>query len=168
MQVGPFEIKLTTKGGEEYKYKIGLSDISSIFHKIPGATDILDEVYSSEKNKYELYAAMDKRSSALHTAVNKIAMLTRRCYQGLYLHPGDQEEPEEKVFLEKVRNETKRLRIPDFFFAAARRLCLDGDVVVVKKRISRLPRWDFLPLQKMTALGSASDIDTTMTNTGML
>jgi len=158
MKLGPVEVTLSTRAGEEYKYKIALSEISSVFQKIPGATDILDEVYQEGMNRYELFNKMVSRDSGLNSAINKLAMLVERAYQGVYIHPGDQEEESEKEFLEQVKKDVEHLKIGELFYACARRLCIDGDVVINVKRLSSGHRWDFLPMMKVTALRSASHV----------
>ena len=158
MKLGPVEVKLTTKEGEEYKYRLTLSDISSVFQKIPGATDILEEVYQASMNRYQLFNKMVARDSGLNTAINKLAMLVERTYQGFYIHPGDQEEQAEKDFLDMVKKDVHELKIGEVFYSAARRLCIDGDVVINVKRLASGHRWDFLPIMSMTALRSSTDI----------
>jgi len=109
--------------------KVVLTNIPDLFHKIPGATDILDEVYDASLNRYQLYNRMIKRDAELNAAVNKIAMLVERAYQGIILHPGEEYTDDEKVFLKEAQVLAGKMKFKKRFHMIARRLQIDGDVL---------------------------------------
>lgn len=160
MKFGPVEIKLIGSEGEQ-RYEVDLSDIPALFHKIPGATDILDTVFQSGINRYQLYGRMVARDTAANAAINKLAMFVERCYQGMILHPGEELTEEEKEFLKEVQKEADRLKFKKIFYAAARRICIDGDAIINLKRLAAGWRLDFLPMTKMTAIRQRGDLHKT-------
>jgi len=138
------------------KMTVGLSDIPALFHRIPGATEILDEVFAPGLNKYQLYNRMVKRDSDLNTAIMKMSILVERCYQGIMYHPGEDLEDKEKTFLKTAQRKALDLKFDQRFYVIARRLLIDGDVIAVKHLdVNRL---DFLPMEMMTAANKMEDL----------
>ena len=163
MQVtlGNFELKVGMKDGSTKSYPIKASDIPTLFHQIPGATDILSDVFQSGLNRYQLYRKMVKRDTTLNTAVNKMAMLVARSYQGFIVHPGDTEEQSEKDFLKEVNDMGEKMKLGNVFYAAARGMLIDGDVLINPKKINGVPRMDFLPMSNMSAIRQYGDVNIT-------
>ena len=148
IEFGPIKIKYGKAMNVE------LSDIPTLFHKIPGASEILDEVFQAGLNKYQLYNRMVKRDSELNSAINKMAMLVERSYQGIVLHPGKDLSTEEQSMLDLAKIKARKLQFEKRFYTIARRLLIDGDVIIVKNL--KQNRLNFLPMELMTALNDIS------------
>ena len=163
MKLGPIELKIYGSKGTE-TLEIDLSSIPALFHKIPGASDILDDVFQNGLNRYQIYDRMVKRDSSLNTAINKLAMLVERCYKGIVMHPGEEMSEDEDRVLKLAQDEAKRLKFKRIFYAAARKMLIDGDVLIRKRKFMGKTRLDFLPMRKMTGLNKLSHLNLTSLN----
>jgi len=152
IDLGPIHIKY-----DSAKMDVALTDIPTLFHKIPGATDILSEVFQTGLNRYQLYNRLVRRDSMLNAALTKMAMMAARAYKGVILHPGEDLSGAENTILTAAQKKAEAFRFRELFYSCARRLLIDGDVVLTKD----LPnaRLNVLPMGMMTALNSMKDLE---------
>jgi len=124
-----------------------LKPLREIYNKIAGVS-----------NKYELYRMFVEADPEVYGALNRIAMLVRKSYQGIGVHIGHELDDKERELLKSCEEFEKQFNLPSLFYSAAFHLIRDGDDIYLTRYQNGLTTLQPLPIHAMTIVTSKDDI----------